>query len=108
MEPLATLSHPDAGPWADADVKELTHGGMAEDEGSWYIYVCSTWELIDADSVNCGAFLLDNVWIQTGEAMCCGWRLLEVAETCRGSLRKARQKHEFMNVRFFRARYDVG
>lgn len=40
MEPLATPSHPDAGPWADADVKELTHGGMAEDEGSWYIYVC--------------------------------------------------------------------
>lgn len=29
--------------------------------------------------VNCGAFFLGNVWIQTWEAMCCGWRLLEVA-----------------------------
>lgn len=85
MEPLATPSHPDAGPWADADAKELTHGGMAEDEGLM-VHLCSTWELIDADSVNCGAFLLGNVWIQTDEAMCCGWKLLEVAETCRCQL----------------------
>ena len=28
VEPLATPSHPDAGPWADADAKELDHGGQ--------------------------------------------------------------------------------